>query len=108
VEREERRRSLADTFAVVPALAAFCWAVDEVLVALWVITADEFPQCSSLHPDKALLALVTLVVAGFAGASLGLVVRGRTLLAYGCALAQIPLFFAWSALDGGAASCLIG
>jgi predicted aconitase with swiveling domain len=61
-----------------------------------------------LDPDKALLALVTLAVIGFTVASLVLVVRCRTLLAYGCVLAQVPLFFAWSAVDGGAASCLIG
>jgi len=56
----------------------------------------------------ALLALVTLAVVGFTVASLVLVVRCRTLLAYGCVLAQVPLLFAWSAVDGGAASCLIG
>jgi len=70
---------------VVPALVAFWWAVYEVL-----------------------LALVTVAVVGFTVASFVLVVRCRTLPAYGCVLAQVPLFFACSAVGGGAASCLIG
>jgi hypothetical protein len=73
-----------------------------------VVAADDFPQCPEIRPDKTALVLVSIAVATFAVASLVLVARLRTLVAYGCVLVQIPLAFAWMEIDGGAAGCLIG
>lgn len=108
MERSGWRRDVVETAAVLPALAAFVWACVEGFAAWLVLAADDFPQCPSIQPDKLSLALVTLAVVGLTVASLVLVVRRRTLLAYTCVLAQVPLAFAWNAIDGGAASCLIG
>ena len=101
-------RTIAETAAVVPALAAFLWACYEALMTWLVVAADEFPQCSEIRPDKALLVLISVAVAALAVASLVLVVRRRKFIAYGCVLVQIPLAFAWMEVDGGAAGCLIG
>jgi hypothetical protein len=96
------------TAAVVPCLASFLWACYAGLSAWLVVSADDFPQCSEIDPDKVALTLVTLVVIILAAASLVLVIRRRTFLAYACVLAQLPLAAAWIEIDGGAAGCLIG
>ena len=91
-----------------PALAAFVWACYEGFAAFLVLSADDFPQCSGMDPDKTALALITLAVVALTVASLVLVAQRRTLIAYACVALQIPLGFAWVAVDGGAAGCLIG
>jgi hypothetical protein len=108
VDGESGWRRLVEIAAIVPALAAFVWACYAALMALMVVTADDFPQCSSIHPDKAALTLLTLVIVALVAAALVLVVRRRTFIAYGCVLAQVPLALAWMEVDGGAAGCLIG
>jgi hypothetical protein len=72
------------------------------------LAADDFPQCSGMHPDKTALALITLAVVSLTVASLVLVAQRRTFIAYGCVAGQIPLALAWMSVDGGAAGCLIG
>ncbi len=99
---------MLESLAVVPALGAFAWALMEGSMALLVVSADDFPQCSGMDPDKAALVLITVAVVALAVASLVLVARRRTLIAYGCVALQVPLGFAWAAVDGGAAGCLIG
>jgi hypothetical protein len=42
------RRGIAETAAVLPALAAFVWACYAALSALLVVTDDDFPQCSGI------------------------------------------------------------
>jgi len=78
------------------------------LNAWLVLTADDFPQCSEIDPDKVALTLVTLVVIGLAAASSVLGIRRHFFAAYACVLAQLPLAAAWIEIDGGAAGCLIG
>ncbi len=99
---------MLESLAVVPALGAFAWALIEGSMALLVVSADDFPQCSGMDPDKTALVLITVAVVTLAVASLVLVARRRTLIAYGCVALQVPLGFAWAAVDGGAAGCLIG
>jgi hypothetical protein len=108
VEPSGWRRDLVETAAVIPVFAALVWACIEGFAAWLVIAADDFPQCPNIQPDKLFLALVTLAVIALTVASLVLIIRRRTRLAYACVLAQVPLGFAWNAIDGGAASCLIG
>jgi hypothetical protein len=108
VNEERWWRSLVETAAFLPCFGAFVWACIELLWALLVVTADDFPQCPTIQPDKAALTLLTLVIVALVAASFVLVARRRTLIGYGCVLAQIPLAFAWVEIDGGAASCLIG
>jgi hypothetical protein len=108
VEQEHGLRGVLESLAVLPAMAAFVWALIEGLMALLVVSADDFPQCSGMNPDKTALVLVTVAVVTLAVTSLVLVARRRTFIAYGCVALQVPLGFAWAAVDGGAAGCLIG
>lgn len=52
--------------------------------------------------------VVAVGTVALAVAALVLVARGRTLVAYGCVLLEIPLALACREIDGGAAGCLIG
>jgi hypothetical protein len=108
MDGRNRWQSVAALAAALSAFAGFVWAMLAALWALLVATADDFPQCPEIQPEKALLVIVTLAIATLAVASVVCLYRRRFRAAFGGALVQIPLAFAWTAIDGGAAGCLIG
>jgi hypothetical protein len=106
MDRRAVLRNLGELGAALLVFVAFMWAVWEALLTAVVVSAEASP-CST-QPNKALLVLIALAIATAALAAVVLLYRGRPLAAFVGASIQLPLVFAWAAIDGGAAGCIWG